>query len=115
MTVERTGAVSADLGADVESMVVAAFRDVLGDGEPVDAGSDFFDLGGNSILGARLVARLRQVLEVKVTIRDLFRARTAGVLAGAVRQRMAARGQGRDADGQGRGAAAGPRHRTAEV
>lgn len=73
-----------------EEAVVEAFSQLLQDCEaPVTPASDFFALGGTSILGARLVARLRQSLPVKVTIRDLFRARTAGALAQVLRERAA--------------------------
>jgi acyl carrier protein len=76
---------------DIERIVIDAFREVLRDsaepGESVDSGSDFFELGGNSLLGVRLVARLRQEAGVKVGIRDLFQARTAGALAEVVGRR----------------------------
>lgn len=75
----------------IEVIVINVFRDVLRDGaepaEHIDGSSDFFELGGNSILGARLVAQLRQLVGVKVTVRDLFRARTAGALALVVGER----------------------------
>jgi len=64
--------------------VIDAFRDVLGSDEVVDVHSDFFDLGGNSVLGARLVATLRRSLTVSVTIRDIFKARTVGAVAEVV-------------------------------
>lgn len=64
--------------------VLDAFRDVLGPDVVVDVHSDFFDLGGNSVLGARLVASLRNSLSVKVTIRDVFKARTVGAVAEVV-------------------------------
>jgi acyl carrier protein len=75
----------------VEDVVIGVFREVLGEDERVDATSDFFQLGGNSILGARLVARLRQSFEVKVGVRDLFRGRTVGAMAEVIRQRGAGR------------------------
>jgi hypothetical protein len=86
--------VSVDAVKDFETIVIDAFREVLLDGaapgEDVDSGSDFFELGGNSILGARLVARLRQATGAKVGIRDLFRSRTAGALAVVVGRRAGA-------------------------
>jgi acyl carrier protein len=79
-----------DQRTSVRSTVVEAFRDVLGDDETVEVDSDFFELGGNSILAAQLVARLRRELGVKLNVRDLFRARTAGGLAEVLEQRTAA-------------------------
>jgi acyl carrier protein len=77
-----------DNATTVEQAVIEAFADILPDGAcGVTGDSDFFLLGGNSILGAQLVSRLRAVLPVKVTIRDLFRARTAGALAATLRER----------------------------
>ncbi|MFE5587735.1 phosphopantetheine-binding protein [Kitasatospora sp. NPDC056531] len=69
--------------------VTEVFQEILGGDAPVRGDSDFFELGGNSILGARLVARLRQVFDVKVTIRDVFRARTVDGVAEAVAVRSA--------------------------
>jgi acyl carrier protein len=78
-----------DLAA-LEQSVIDAVRKVLAPAEPVTRASDFFELGGNSILGARLVAQLREVFGVKVTIRDIFRARTVELIASAVAARRAA-------------------------
>ena len=77
-------------GTDIEHLVADAFTEILGGDEPIAAGSDFFLLGGDSILGARLVARLRQLCDVKVTMRDVFRARNVAAIAEAIRQRRAA-------------------------
>jgi len=75
----------------VETAVREIVQEILTAEEPVTATSDFFELGGNSILGARLVARLRQVFGVRVTIRDVFRARTVGGIASAVEERRGRR------------------------
>jgi acyl carrier protein len=76
---------------DVGDAVADAFAQVLERSpESITAESDFFDLGGNSIRGAQVVARLRNAVPVKVTIRDLFRARTAGALIAVLRERTAA-------------------------
>lgn len=69
--------------------VAEVFQEILGGDAPMNGESDFFELGGNSMLGARLVARLRQVFDVKVTIRDVFRGRTVDGVAAAVAARTA--------------------------
>ncbi|HEV3287888.1 MAG TPA: condensation domain-containing protein, partial [Streptosporangiaceae bacterium] len=63
-----------------EEVVCGLFAEVLGVGR---AGPDdsFFDLGGDSLLGMRLIARLRAVLETGVTIGDLFAGPTPAALA----------------------------------
>lgn len=75
----------------IELKVASVFRSLLpkqgDDGEEVNisADMDFFDLGGNSMLAARLVVKLRQELEVNVSIRDVFRGRTVRAISQAVR------------------------------
>lgn len=66
-----------------EAMVLDVFRDVLG--RP-DAGvhDNFFDLGGDSLMAARLVLRLRAASGCDVPLRRLFERQTAAGLAEAV-------------------------------
>lgn len=71
---------------DVLTGVAELFREILGLDEAPDADGDFFDSGGNSILGARLVVMLRRDFDVKVTIRDVFGSRTVGAIAVVVEQ-----------------------------
>ncbi|MFJ8433818.1 amino acid adenylation domain-containing protein [Kitasatospora sp. NPDC094019] len=63
-----------------ERSVCAVFGEVLGLAE-VGAEDGFFDLGGHSLLAARAAGRLRTVLAVAVTVRDVFEAPTAAALA----------------------------------
>jgi amino acid adenylation domain-containing protein len=46
--------------------------------------SNFFDLGGHSILATRLVAQIQQQLGVSLNIRDLFEYQTISALAGVI-------------------------------
>ncbi|WP_233225362.1 non-ribosomal peptide synthase/polyketide synthase [Nocardia sp. MDA0666] len=72
-------------GTDTERLVAAEFADVVGrpaDGEsPIGAGTDFFELGGNSLAAARLAARLGAASGVRVPVAAVFTAPTVAALA----------------------------------
>ncbi|WP_336081622.1 non-ribosomal peptide synthase/polyketide synthase [Nocardia sp. SSK8] len=70
-----------------EQVVAAAFAEVLGV-ERVGRDDDFFDLGGNSLLATRLMARIGTDLAIRVPVRQLFdtsAVRTLAAAADAVR------------------------------
>ncbi|MEG8279903.1 non-ribosomal peptide synthetase [Streptomyces sp. AHA2] len=65
---------------DEERTLAAIWADVLGVGT-VGVSDDFFDLGGDSILAARTLTRVREALGVRLSLRDVFTARTVAALA----------------------------------
>ncbi len=67
----------------LEQAVAAGFAEVIGTGERTLIGldTDFFALGGNSLMATRLVARLGSDLGVRVPVSALFDAPTVGALA----------------------------------
>uniref|UniRef100_UPI000DDA7C18 non-ribosomal peptide synthase/polyketide synthase n=1 Tax=Streptomyces triticisoli TaxID=2182797 RepID=UPI000DDA7C18 len=63
-----------------ERALAAIWADVLGV-DAVGVTDDFFDLGGDSILAARTLTRIREVLGARLSLRDVFTARTVAALA----------------------------------
>ena len=64
-----------------ERAVAAIVADVLGIGA-VGVHDDFFRLGGDSILAAKVLARVRSVFDIELSVRVLFEHRTVAELAG---------------------------------
>ncbi|SDE33822.1 amino acid adenylation domain-containing protein, partial [Rhodococcus tukisamuensis] len=67
----------------VEQAVARVFADVLGV-ERIGRGDGFFDLGGNSLVATRVIARLNAALGTDLGVRTLFEAPTVEALAGWV-------------------------------
>ncbi|MET8690156.1 amino acid adenylation domain-containing protein, partial [Streptomyces sp. NPDC004732] len=85
---ENTGAVRGP-ATPVEDVLCGLFGEVLGLGR-VGTDVSFFDLGGDSLSGMRLVARVRAVLDVEVGIGELFGSPTVVGLARWVGERVGA-------------------------
>jgi amino acid adenylation domain-containing protein len=68
-------AVGRDPETPAEEILCALFAEVLGLAR-VGADESFFDLGGDSLLAMRLIARIGELLEVEVRVRRLFAAPT---------------------------------------
>ena len=74
----------------LEEGIAALWRDVLGV-DRVGVDDDFFALGGHSLLAMRVLARLPEVVPVRLTLGALFEARTvAGLAALAIQYQAAA-------------------------
>jgi phthiocerol/phenolphthiocerol synthesis type-I polyketide synthase E len=65
---------------DIERRLAAIWTELLGV-EPIGLHDDFFDLGGHSLLGTRVLARIDDALGVQLTLRDVFDAPTIRQLA----------------------------------
>ncbi|MDX2089328.1 MAG: condensation domain-containing protein, partial [Kofleriaceae bacterium] len=65
---------------EAEELLAGIWSQVLGV-ERVGIHDNFFELGGHSLLVMKLVARVRQVLAVELTVRAVFEAPTLGALA----------------------------------
>ncbi|WP_328396641.1 non-ribosomal peptide synthetase [Nocardia sp. NBC_00416] len=65
---------------DVEEVLATIFAELLGVPE-IGIDDGFFEMGGNSLVAARAVARINSALGTALTIRDLFEAGTIAELA----------------------------------
>jgi phthiocerol/phenolphthiocerol synthesis type-I polyketide synthase E len=71
-----------------EETLARLFQEMLGV-DRVGIHDDFFDLGGNSLVATQLISRLRDELDVEITLRALFDAPTVAELGRAVVQTQA--------------------------
>jgi oxalate---CoA ligase len=69
--------------SDVERSLDLIFQDVLGCG-PVGVDDDFFSIGGDSLKGAQVVARIRTRHAVEITVPIVFAHRTIATLAAQI-------------------------------
>ena len=76
---------------ETEEIVCGLFAEVLGV-DRVGAEDSFFELGGDSLLAMRLIARVREALDAEVPIRGMFTATPAGI-AELVEARAAGQGE----------------------
>ncbi|GGL44791.1 non-ribosomal peptide synthetase [Planomonospora parontospora] len=70
-----------------EELVAEVFAELL-KVEKVGAEDDFFELGGNSLLAIRAIARIRGQIEVDIPVRGLFSHTTVADLAAEIERRL---------------------------
>jgi thioesterase domain-containing protein/acyl carrier protein len=70
---------------EVEGAIAGWWRDLLGV-EEIGLDDDFFDLGGHSLVGVRLFAKIKKTYQVDLDLAVLFESRTVRQLAGVVRK-----------------------------
>ncbi|MFF7633261.1 amino acid adenylation domain-containing protein [Kitasatospora sp. NPDC008050] len=87
--VQGAAAVTAPPEGPTEQSVAASWAELLGCPVP-GRDEDFFELGGNSLLAARAVARLRRDLGVELPVRTVFASPTVRALAAAADEALLA-------------------------
>ena len=85
---------------EVERRIAAAWAEVLGVAE-VGVLSNFFELGGNSLLAVRVYNRLRELFGGEVTMVDLFQHPTVRSLAGSLEDQIGKSAAGSGAERRG--------------
>ncbi|WP_416905489.1 amino acid adenylation domain-containing protein [Micromonospora echinospora] len=85
VTPDRPGATGGGTAGrtDAEEVLAALFAELLGV-PAVGADENFFDLGGHSLSATRLLGRARSLLDVRLSVRDLFRHPTVSALAARI-------------------------------
>ena len=72
----------------VEEMVAGIWSELFGI-EHIGVNDNFFELGGHSLLATQVLARVEEVLSVKLPLRDFFEATSVRTLASVDRERLA--------------------------
>ena len=71
-------------GDEIETLIVTIWQELLGV-EPIGIHDDFFKLGGHSLLGTQVLARLRERFKINLSLRIIFEAVTPAELAQHIR------------------------------
>ena len=70
---------------EVEELIAQVWKDVL-KVDKIGVHDNFFDLGGHSLLAIRVLARVRDIFQKDVTLRDFFESPTVAALAEKVKE-----------------------------
>ncbi len=79
---------------ETERRLAAIWRELLAIEGELGAGESFFELGGNSLLALRLVARINEAFGTSMTVRAVFEGPALGALAGGIDRAVAGGGTG---------------------
>ncbi|MFD6156639.1 amino acid adenylation domain-containing protein [Nocardia sp. NPDC060256] len=74
---------------EVECVLCDLWGEVLGI-DSVGVSDDFFALGGNSMIAAKLLARIRATFDIELSLRELFDHRTVALFGSAIEARVVA-------------------------
>ncbi|WP_406498900.1 phosphopantetheine-binding protein [Streptomyces sp. NBC_00846] len=69
---------------NIEKVIDGIFRDVLAVDDPLDVTHSFFRIGGTSIMGAKVIARISARYQVQLSLRTIFEFPTVRDLAQVV-------------------------------
>jgi len=69
---------------ELEQFILDIWKELLGMDE-IGANDNFFQLGGHSLLGTQVLARLQQHFGVNLPLRTIFESTTPALLAQSVR------------------------------
>jgi acyl carrier protein len=70
-------------GSSTERIVASVFGEAFGV-DDVDSDSDFFQLGGSSLVAADVMEHLRELFGMELPVRYLFETPTVGALAALI-------------------------------
>ena len=69
---------------EVEQGLARIWQELLGI-EQVGRADDFFELGGHSLLAVQVVSRVEQAFAVRISLRNIFEARSVAELADRIK------------------------------
>ncbi|MFP2933217.1 beta-ketoacyl synthase N-terminal-like domain-containing protein, partial [Pyxidicoccus sp. 3LG] len=75
--------------SDIERRLLELWRERLGV-EQIGLDDNFLEIGGNSLMAAQLLTRLRETFQVQLPLSDLFEAPTVATLAARIQARLQA-------------------------
>jgi acyl carrier protein len=66
---------------ETEQKLAAIWQDCLDHPEPVGVNSDFFTIGGHSLVAIKVISRIVEAFSIKLSVHDLFENNTIAQLA----------------------------------